>query len=90
MATTTTRLALTKPGYADTVDIADINNNMDTIDESIGANVCTSITRPASPYTGQLILETDTNNAYIWNGSSWKKLGGGGGGLGHVLLLMGA
>lgn len=33
--------------------------------------VCTSTTRPASPYTGQLIFETDTNRLSVYNGSSW-------------------
>lgn len=33
--------------------------------------VCTSSTRPASPYNGQLIYETDTRKVYIYNGTSW-------------------
>lgn len=33
--------------------------------------VCTSTTRPTSPYTGQTIFETDTNRMYVWNGSAW-------------------
>lgn len=33
--------------------------------------VCLSTTRPTAPYTGQVIYETDTNNVYVWNGSSW-------------------
>lgn len=33
--------------------------------------VCTSSTRPASPYNGQLIYETDTRKVYIHNGTSW-------------------
>jgi hypothetical protein len=33
--------------------------------------VCTSTTRPASPYEGQAIYETDTDKTYIWNGSLW-------------------
>jgi hypothetical protein len=49
------------------------------ISQQIGASslikpgVCTSTTRPASPYTGQVIYETDTNLQYSWNGSSWIK-----------------
>lgn len=35
MATTTTNLGLTKPAYSDTADIADINGNMDIIDQAI-------------------------------------------------------
>ena len=33
--------------------------------------VCTSATRPASPYHGQHIYETDTNLQYVWNGTAW-------------------
>jgi hypothetical protein len=33
--------------------------------------VCTSSTRPASPYVGQCIYETDTLLAKVWTGSSW-------------------
>jgi len=33
--------------------------------------VCTSTTRPASPYDGQVIYETDTDKIVVWDGSSW-------------------
>lgn len=33
--------------------------------------VCTSSTRPASPYDGQVIYETDTDKIVVWDGSSW-------------------
>lgn len=33
--------------------------------------VCTSSTRPASPYDGQVIYETDTDRIAVWDGSSW-------------------
>lgn len=33
--------------------------------------VCTSTTRPASPYQGQVIYQTDTNTTLVWNGSGW-------------------
>ena len=33
--------------------------------------VCTSTSRPSSPYTGQTIFETDTNRMYVWNGTAW-------------------
>lgn len=41
---------------------------------SLKPGVCTSTTRPASPYDGQMIYETDTNLVRIWNGSAWKTL----------------
>jgi hypothetical protein len=33
--------------------------------------VCTSTTRPASPYDGQVIYETDTDKTLVWNGTGW-------------------
>jgi hypothetical protein len=35
------------------------------------AGVCTSSTRPASPYEGQVIYETDTDRVLVWNNSAW-------------------
>lgn len=34
--------------------------------------VCTSTTRPESPYVGQMIYETDTNKLKVWLGSNWS------------------
>jgi len=79
MATSTTRLSLIKPAFTDTVDISDINSNMDDIDAAIGASVVTSGTRPASPYTGQVIYQTDTSSSFVYDGSAWQSLGGAGG-----------
>ena len=33
--------------------------------------VCTSSTRPATPYEGQMIYETDTDKVLIYNGTAW-------------------
>ncbi len=33
--------------------------------------VCTSTTRPASPYEGQVIYETDTDKILVWRGAAW-------------------
>lgn len=72
MPTFTTRLGLIKPGYADDVDVADLNANADDIDAVIGAPVVTSTTRPGSPFTGQLIYESDTSNTLVWDGTAWQ------------------
>lgn len=37
--------------------------------------VCTSSTRPASPYEGQVIYTTDLDTLEIWNGTAWRILG---------------
>jgi hypothetical protein len=37
--------------------------------------VCTSSTRPASPFEGQTIYETDTDLVKSYNGSSWVTIG---------------
>jgi hypothetical protein len=34
--------------------------------------VCTSATRPESPYVGQMIYETDTNLLRVWLGGDWS------------------
>jgi len=35
------------------------------------SGVCTSSTRPASPYEGQVVYETDTNQVRVYDGSAW-------------------
>lgn len=37
----------------------------------IRPGVCTSSTRPASPYDGQVIYETDTDKSLVYNGTGW-------------------
>lgn len=50
------------------------------ITQQIGASslikpgVCTSTTRPASPYEGQVIYETNTDLTQVWNGTTWRIL----------------
>lgn len=36
--------------------------------------ICTSSTRPGSPYSGLQIFETDTNTLYVYAGSSWHRI----------------
>lgn len=48
-----------------------------SIDAALGrlgiqTGVCTGSTRPANPYEGQVIYETDTNNLRFWSGSAWE------------------
>lgn len=38
---------------------------------SLKQGVCTSTTRPAAPFEGQMIYETDTDKVLVYNGSAW-------------------
>jgi hypothetical protein len=77
----TTRLGLKKPGGGSTgsilpdevVDIDDLNNNADKLDDAVGFKLCTSTTRPSTPFDGQVIRETDTKNLLYFSvsGSRW-------------------
>lgn len=73
MATFTTRLGLRKPDGTENVDVvADLGVNYDFLDDAAGSTLCTSTTRPFTPYDGQVIYETDTNHVLTWNGTAWK------------------
>lgn len=72
MSTSTAKLGLVKGGGTDNVSVlAHINAAFDKIDTALPTQVCTSGTRPGTPFNGQLIYETDTNNMMIWNGTKW-------------------
>jgi len=43
-----------------------------------GTIICTSSTRPASPFEGQTIYETDTDLSYTYTGSAWVQTGNSG------------
>ena len=43
---------------------------------SLKTGVCTSSTRPASPFDGQTIYETDTDLTKSYNGTAWVASGG--------------
>jgi hypothetical protein len=78
MATSTSKLGLTKPALTDNVDVTVLNTNFDEIDTAAGFSIVTSATRPASPWAGQIIYETDTESSFVWDGSAWQGVGGGG------------
>lgn len=69
----TTRLQLYKPnpGTGDPVDVSKLNQALDKIDAAIAPANITSSTRPATPYTNQVIRESDTGKLLVWEGSSW-------------------
>ncbi len=78
MGTNTARLALFKPDgnptTGDDVDVDDLNDNSDKIDAAAGFTICTSSTRPASPWDGQPIYETDTNLHRSWVEGAWTDI----------------
>lgn len=41
-----------------------------------GTIICTSTSRPASPFEGMEIYETDTDKTYIYGGAAWFQSGG--------------
>lgn len=96
MSAATTRLNLTKPGGGSTglimppdpVDIDVLNANFDKIDASMGFKVVTSVTRPAGPFDGQPIFETDTKQIRVFRqaGAIWDAPGYGRGGLSDYLV----
>lgn len=73
MATTVGTNALPVPTSTDTPDfVRDITALAEAVDPLLGAFVCTSTTRPASPVDGRIIYETDTGNLLIWATSQWN------------------
>jgi hypothetical protein len=78
MGTTTTRLGLFKPDpdpiTGDDVDVTDLNDNADAMDSAVGYILCTNATRPASPWQGMPIYETDTGRAYVRVSSVWVEI----------------
>jgi hypothetical protein len=75
MATNTARLGLRKPEGADTVQVAlDVSGNMEKLDAVVSA-VCTSTTRPSTPFVGMRAFETDTGAVVVCTStgpSVWK------------------
>lgn len=83
MSTLTPNFGLTQwiggpPGVGDPISRAELNANFLAIDTLAHAVVCTSATRPGSPYAGQVIYETDTRLSYIRNtaNTAWLLIGG--------------
>ncbi|MFD9223824.1 hypothetical protein ACFWDI_28425 [Streptomyces sp. NPDC060064] len=71
--TPTTRLGLYKPlnDGSEFVSVqTDLNQNLDRIDLATGFQIVTSSTRPAAPYSGKPIAESDTGRLYYSNGSA--------------------
>ena len=53
-------------------DVTDLTAHLSGIDNYIAAYViCTSTTRPSSPFIGQKIFQTDDKRELIYNGTAW-------------------
>lgn len=72
--TTTPRLALTKDSNTELYSVERVNANADKIDANIGVIMCTSSTRPSTPYDGMQIYEKDTGLHGVWRAdlSAWS------------------
>jgi hypothetical protein len=78
MSTTTSRLLLEKPDNTDLYDVGVPNSNMDILDRVGGVTICTSSTRPNSPFNGMTIYESDTGQQRVWvpgSPGSWDMIG---------------
>lgn len=98
MGTTTSRVGLYKPlsDGSELVNVSqDLNGNSDALDLAVGFQACTSSTRPATPYSGKPIFETNTSyRTFFSNGTlpasgSWVEIPNSSGTYGGNLTLGG-
>lgn len=71
MGTTSTHLELAVPAGADSFDFAAIASNWTKVDAHPGIIVCTTVTRPSSPWTGQMAYDTDLPGFISYDGTGW-------------------
>jgi hypothetical protein len=73
MSTLSPNFGLTLPDGPDPISRSSINGNWTLVDTLARAIICTSATRPSSPFAGQVIFETDTLSILIRNvaNSAW-------------------
>lgn len=73
MSTFTSRLQLEKPAPSDSMadGASTLAESYQKIDAAAGVITCTSTTKPLTPYTGQIIWESDTKTYKYWIGSKW-------------------
>lgn len=74
MSEKTERLKLETPAAGSFGWHVEWARNMETLDKYPGILVCSATTRPAAPWPGQLIFETDTKQLLIFDGESWRIL----------------
>lgn len=77
MATNSPRLGLILPEEGDYLDDGVMSGNFAKLDARAGAVICTSTTRPSTPYDGMLIYETDTDYFRVRKSPAWPRVGQG-------------
>lgn len=82
MSTLTSNFGLTlwapgPPGVGDPISLTEMNGNFQKIDDNVPPVICTSGTRPSSPFPRQMIYETDTRFLYQRNlaNTLWVMIG---------------
>lgn len=76
MATTTSRLGLTKPATTEDYAVGVFNTNADLVDAAVGVTPATSTTRPSTQlFDGRAVHESDTGELVIRRGTVWSVLG---------------
>jgi hypothetical protein len=81
MTSLSPRLNLTLMSDTDFVNNSPVDNNASIIDGIASITQCTSSSRPGSPFNGQWIYETDTQNVRYWSPTEGKWFLRGGSGL---------
>lgn len=76
MPSFTPRAQLIKTAGPEKQNVGNLNDSFDKIDTLLGSQEITSTTRPATPFVGQKIWESDTKQERLWNGTTWVWIGG--------------
>ena len=73
-------IALPVPGSGEPYTVSGFNAMITSLDTAAGFTiVANEAARPASPWTGQVIYQTDVALTFMWDGAAWAAAGGGGG-----------
>lgn len=72
MSEKTERLKLETPAAGSFGWHVEWGRNMEILDKHPGVLCCTSETRPAEPWLGQIIFETDSKRLYLFDGTYFR------------------
>lgn len=68
----TAKLGLQMDDDLENYSVDVVNANLMKIDTNVGLVICTSVTRPSLPYSGQGIYETDTGRVLVYSTGQWR------------------